>query len=84
MILPGFIDSLNVYGAEKLLGDNDGRNIRSRFTEYECCFSFDQDAMNFQEIYRYGVTAELLLHRQMYWQEKQQFFIPMEDILTRC
>lgn len=59
MILPGFIDSLNVYGCR-------GPGWRVNDIEEGCdpvlpqmnaVFAFDQDGMNFQQIYRYGVTA---------------------------
>lgn len=59
MILPGFIDSLNVYGCRGPgWGDNDLVETSDPvLPNMNVVFSFDQDAMNFQEIYRYGVTA---------------------------
>ena len=59
MVLPGFIDSLNVYGCR---GPGWGVNDIAESTDpvlpqMNAVFAFDQDGMNFQEIYRYGVTA---------------------------
>ena len=59
MILPGFIDSLNVYGCRGPgWGDNDlAEHTDPVQPELNVVYAFDQDAMNFQQLYRYGVTA---------------------------
>ncbi len=59
MILPGFIDSLNVYGCRGPGWEaNDiAENSDPILPNMNVVFSFDQDGMNFQELYRYGVTS---------------------------
>lgn len=59
MVLPGFIDSLNVYGCRGPgWGVNDiAEGADPVLPQMNAVFAFDQDGMNFQEIYRYGVTA---------------------------
>ena len=59
MVLPGFIDSLNVYGCRRpgwRVNDIDEASDPV-LPQMNAVYAFDQDGMNFQEIYRYGVTA---------------------------
>ncbi len=58
-IFPGFIESLNVWGA---FGpgwkDNDLKEASDPITpELKVKYSFDQDSMNFQRVFEYGITS---------------------------
>jgi imidazolonepropionase-like amidohydrolase len=58
-IFPGFIESLNVWGA---IGpgwkDDDLKEVSNPVTpELNVKYSFDHDSMNFQRVFEYGVTA---------------------------
>ncbi|MBG0764452.1 MAG: hypothetical protein H0S78_06110, partial [Tissierellales bacterium] len=58
-IFPGFIESLNVWGA---IGpgwkDDDLKEVSNPVTpELNVKYSFDHDGMNFQRVFEYGVTA---------------------------
>lgn len=59
MVLPGFIDSLNIYGCRGPGWDSNDISELSDpvLPNMNIVFSFDQDGMNFQEVYKYGVTA---------------------------
>ena len=59
MVLPGFIDSLNIYGCKGPgWGDNDlAEHSDPVLPQMNSVFAFDQDSMCFQQLYRYGVTA---------------------------
>lgn len=56
-IFPGFIDALNMYGCRGA-GFNDGAELTNPISpEMNIIYSFDHEAMNFQELYKYGMTA---------------------------
>lgn len=59
LVLPGFIDTLNIYGCKGPgWGDNDlAEHTDPILPQMNAVFAFDQDSMNFQQLYRYGVTA---------------------------
>lgn len=59
VILPGFIDSLNVWGCMGPgWGDNDLKEHSNPITPaMDVVYSFDQDNMMFQRVFEYGVTS---------------------------
>ncbi len=59
LLFPGFIDSLNVWGATGPgWGDNDLNEHSDPITpEMNVMYSFDQDSMMFQRVFEYGVTS---------------------------
>ncbi len=59
VIFPGFIDTMNSWGAKgPAWGDNDLAELTDPVTpQLNAVYAFDQDAMNFQGVYEYGVTS---------------------------
>ncbi|ONI39534.1 hypothetical protein AN639_01705 [Candidatus Epulonipiscium fishelsonii] len=58
VVIPGFIDPLNVYGTRGLFRENDGsENTDPILPQMDIIYSMDQDGMNFQELYTYGITS---------------------------
>ncbi|MBP1581858.1 MAG: amidohydrolase family protein [Oscillospiraceae bacterium] len=59
MVLPGFIDALNVYGVRgpELRGNDVAEHTDPVLPHLNVVHSLDHDGMNFQELYKYGVTA---------------------------
>ena len=58
-VFPGFIDTLNLWGTKGPgWGENDNDEKTNPISpELNILYGFDQDNMNFQEVYRYGTTA---------------------------
>ncbi len=58
-VLPGFIDTMNSWGARGPgWSDNDLEETTDPVMPHlNAVYAFDHDAMNFQEVYRYGVTS---------------------------
>lgn len=59
VILPGFVDALNIWGT---VGpgwtENDNHEASTPLTpEMNIVYGFDHDGMNFQKVYTYGVTS---------------------------
>jgi len=59
VVFPGFIDSLNVWGAKGPgWEDNDLSELSDPVTpNMDVVYSFDQDSMCFQRVFEYGVTS---------------------------
>ncbi|GFN34995.1 amidohydrolase family protein [Tepidimicrobium xylanilyticum] len=59
VIFPGFIDSLNVWGAKGPgWGDDDLSELSDPVTpQMDVVYSFDQDNMCFQRVFEYGITS---------------------------
>ncbi len=59
IVFPGFIDSLNVWGAKGPgWGDDDLSEHSDPVTpDMNVVYSFDQDSMMFQRVFEYGVTS---------------------------
>lgn len=59
VVLPGFIDTMNSWGAKgPSWEDDDMSEITDPVNPHlNSVYAFDHDAMNFQEVYQYGVTA---------------------------
>lgn len=59
VVFPGFIESLNIWGAMGPgWGDNDlGEHSDPITPEMNVVYSFDQDSMMFQRVFEYGVTS---------------------------
>lgn len=59
IVFPGFIDSLNVWGAKGPgWGDDDLNEHSDPVTpDLDVVYSFDQDSMMFQRVFEYGVTS---------------------------
>ena len=59
VVLPGFVDAVQNWGAYgPAWGDNDlGENSNPINPQMEAIYAFDQDSMNFQCVYEYGITS---------------------------
>ncbi|NLX62775.1 MAG: hypothetical protein GXZ06_09830 [Tissierellia bacterium] len=59
VVFPGFIDSLNVWGAKGPgWEDDDLSELSDPVTpQMDVVYSFDQDSMYFQRVFEYGVTS---------------------------
>lgn len=56
-VFPGFIDAINIYGCRGSDYNDASESSDPISPQMNIVYSFDQDGMNFQEIYKYGVTA---------------------------
>lgn len=61
-ILPGFINAYCQWGimGPGWTGDDQNENSQPLTPELDVTFAFDQDGMNFQKVYEYGVTSAVV------------------------